>query len=201
MRRVLLVVGLLVVVWNLVWHSAVVQRVVSRDVSRDVSVDQSSPTATARSWFAVTPENDARAIADRVEAEESAWRERLLPEQPKPSDMEPARQREGGLARAERLSQPRVSGNRNAGGTLHRATGRQWLAASSRNRLDTAADFVVRFWREDGYPADLIDQMRREGGLRAAAERQVACVTRMLNNSGLEDATVAIAASVCYQTN
>ncbi len=193
---VFLVVVSLSMGWNLLWRTVVSQR----DVSQGVAADHLSPTATGGSWFAVTPENDARAIAARVEREERESHAPALRDRPQPPTTEPSGQREGQRARAERLSESRVSRSSNSGRTLHSANRTRWLAASSQDRLATAEDFVARFWRTDGYRPELIDQMRRQGGLRAAAQQQVACIGRMLES--LEsDATVAIAAAVCYQTN
>ena len=85
------------------------------------------------------------------------------------------------------------------GGTLHTGTGRQWLAAMARDRLGTAADFVVRLWREDGHSEEQIQETLAAAFLRAAAEIQVDCITNMLNESGDHDVPVASLAAACYR--
>ena len=141
--------------------------------------DEEEEAADAADWFAVTPDNDATARARRIEAAESA-------------------------TAARRAQQSSVGAHAlpwYEGGTLHSATGRQWLAAPARNRLATAADFVSTAWRRDGYTEKHIGQMVLNGFLRAAAEKQVDCITRMLNESTARERKVARIAAVCYLTD
>lgn len=137
----------------------------------------------ATDWFAVTPDNDATARARRIEAAESAAAARRAQQ------------------RADRRARAAVGAHAlpwYEGGTLHSATGRQWLAAPARNRLATAADFVASAWHRDGYTEQHIGQMVLNGFLRAAAEEQVDCITRRLNESAAREWRVASIAAVCY---
>ena len=146
---------------------------------------------------AVTPDNDAGARARQIEAAESAAAAGRIA----------ALQAELDAAlRANRGSSTDRSVAAHAlpwyeGGTLHAATGRQWLAAPARSRLATAADFVASFWRRDGYSERHIGQMVLDGSLRAAAEIQVDSITKMLDESGDRESSVAIISAVCYVTD
>lgn len=153
----------------------------------------------AADWFVVPPDNDAAATARRVEAVAERRAAALEAElEALEAELEAARsnRRSGTDGSVAAQGLPWYEG-----GTLHTATGQQWLAASARNRRATAADFVAGFWRRDGYSERHIGQMVLDGSLRAAVEIQVDCITRMLNDRTARDSKVAIIAAVCYVTD
>ena len=148
-------------------------------------------------WFVVPPDNNAAARARSVEAAESARRARVAAALQ--AERAAALQADSGSGRDGSVAAHALPWYE--GGALHAANGRQWLAAPARNRLATAADFVAGFWRRDGYSERHVGQMVLDGSLRAAAEIQVDCITRMLNERADRQSTIAIIAAACYVTD
>jgi hypothetical protein len=88
-------------------------------------------------------------------------------------------------------SQPVQQAQWYEGGTLHKATAREWLAATSANRLATAADFAATALKQEGKVArDMAD-------LRVRAEAIESCVSQVAGAQGAENQPVSGLAAAC----
>ncbi len=81
-----------------------------------------------------------------------------------------------------------------SGGTLRRATVRQWLAATERNKLATCADFVTRTYRSKGLADEDIDI---HGKVKLMAVELMACIDEATAGGLVDHKQVAVIAAPC----
>jgi len=79
-----------------------------------------------------------------------------------------------------------------SGGTLHSANGRQWLAATSANRLATSADFVAKAFGDRK-----VRSLGSVDRLKPYAHEVKACVDETFQAPGSQDLKVAEVAASC----